>query len=121
MKVAKDLDGYNYLVLQGNNNDGVEIDACNSENEVFEIITDRILEEIDFFVTDAWSSFDELKEDEPDLAAYIEGVLDYIDEYGYITDIDYIVEIYKRMFADGWWFSVIELESGTEWFSKEGH
>lgn len=98
-----------FLVILGN--DGGEFDCtlCSSETEVYQVITDRVHDEISI-----------LMEEDPEFSLWNEP--EYTKEFAedmmnmdIINSQEFLIECYDRFFADSWWFKVID-NSGYTWF-----
>ena len=103
--------GLRYLCILGS--DGVDFDcyACTSEDEVFEVISERIFDEIEW-VTNNYTDFSHWDpEQEEEIIAYI----DMLKAKKVIKNPAILKQCYDEFFADSWWFTVID-DCGDEWF-----
>ena len=98
-----------YLVILGWDGGEFECISCASTQEVYQVLTDRIHEEVDAMTTasdnftdGAWKYPDDVR----DFAENIRGA-------DVITDEDVILDCWETFFADSWWFKVLDVSGGT--------
>ena len=99
------FDDFDYLVILGHEDGTFDCFACKSENEVYKVVSDRILEEIDWVTNEV--GFDQSDE--------IQSYAEMIRTQGIIKNPAILKDCYATFFSDSWWFSVID-SSGDELF-----
>jgi hypothetical protein len=106
-----------YLVILGYDDGEFDCYGCSSEYEVYQVITDRIHDELDCLMdevtgADGFSSWKDPK-----------GTQDFA-EMIMITDViqdpSVLIDCYDTFFADCWWFKVIK-DDGDVWFEYNAY
>lgn len=91
-----------YLVVLSDDSGEYDCYSCNSENEVFQVLSKRIIEELEYlFNEDAFNGNSFWTEDDKDFAETIYST-------GIIKDYDAINDAYNTFFADSWSYLVID-------------
>jgi len=91
-----------YLVILSDENGDYDCYTCNSEIEVFEVLSKRILDELEYlFYEEAFTDEIFWTADDKDFAETIRNT-------GVIKDYDVIKDAYETFFADGWSYLVMD-------------
>ena len=115
MKSFKFEDGEYLCILgwDGGSTGDYECYSCNSKEEVFQVLTRRIKEEIEFHFEYADNTFDLYSQPE-EINAYV----DMINATDVLRNPSIIKHCYDTFFSDAWWFKVID-SYGEIWFEQE--
>jgi len=100
-----------YLVILGYDEGAYECYSCQDEIEVFQVLTDRIKDEIDY--NETYEST--ILEDE-----IIKAFIDYIKVHDVVTNPEILRGCWDILFADCWWYMVIS-RSGEVLYSWDWH
>lgn len=102
------IERFEYLCIQTDGDGGYECYGCNSKDEVFQILTDRIHEEIKWLENPDSDWFN-------DCSAECMAFTDMIKSMSIIKNPEIIRKCYQYFFSDCWGFFVIT-EEGQLWF-----
>lgn len=107
-----------YLCILGYDDGEYDCYACETEDEVFKAISDRIFEEIKWITQDGtdfshWEEYGDA--DTMDEVAEIKAYISMLKSQEVIKNPAILKDCYDKFFADCWWFTVLD-ECGDEWF-----
>lgn len=104
-----DFEDFDYLVILGSDGGDFDCYGCKSKDEVYKVVSDRILEEI------AWLESEGDGYDFYTFPEEIQAYAEMIKSQGIIKNPAILTDCYDTFFADTWWFRVID-NSGEELF-----
>lgn len=107
--VLKDVDGYDYIVLQVSEGESeiVQMDLCSSLDEVCKVLADRIREELEWILDDTWDSVEQFQQEEPKTYRQLMYTYESLD----LMDLTELTEAWDDWFADHWLFQVINVNN----------
>ena len=95
-----------YLVVLSDDTDVFDCYSCNSMDEVYEVLSDRIMDELEYLF-----HLDMSYEDALDDGLWTQDDLDFAEELWntrLIKDMSAIQDAYNTFFADGWSYLVMD-------------
>lgn len=116
-QIIKDVNGYDYIVIQSSGDQIDSIDLCQNDAEVCSVLIERIHEEIEFIMYDTWDSLDQFKNEDPE---YYDYLID-LDNDIYNMNIDALIDIWNNLFADHWAVEVIDARNLKIIAKRIGH
>ena len=107
--------GYSYLCILGSDDATYDCYACESQDEVFKTLSERIFEEIEW-LTQSGTDFSHWEDyGDEDEVEEIKAYINMLKSRGVIENPAILIRCYQEFFSSSWWFTVLD-DYGEEWF-----